>query len=192
MTQDYERNTTISADLTTCNADGSSNNTSLTTTISSMSTHNADECSNTSIITPVVDVTTADSTLTNNAEAVVNNLDVSMNNESVTTTNVNMQTTNTELTGSDGVNSTTTNAELTESDGVAREKFIRFLLAMNKKPIELNLYENTKVKGFFEAADTSFRNIAVSQLLTPIAVYDSATIRTSDIMTISVNLLDMP
>jgi len=177
MTQDYERNTTISADLTTCNADGSSNNTSLTTTISSMSTHNADECSNTSIITPVVDVTTADSTLTNNAEAVVNNLDVSMNNDSVTTTNVNMQT---------------TNAELTESDGVAREKFIRFLLAMNKKAIELNLYENTKVKGFFEAADTSFRNIAVSQLLTPIAVYDSATIRTSDIMTISVNLLDMP
>lgn len=174
MTQDYERNTTISAALTVYNADDSSSNASLTTTISSIT--NADECSNTNINTPAVDVTRADSALKNNAETVLNNLDVSINNDGAATTSV---------------KSSTTNAELTESDGLAREKFVRFLLAMNKKPIELNLYENTKVKGFFKAADTSFRNIAVSQLVTPIAVYDSATIRTSDIMTISVSLLDM-
>ena len=75
------------------------------------------------------------------------------------------------------------------NDGIARERFIRFLLAMDKKKISINLYENTKVSGVFEGADVGFQNIAVSQLKTPIAIYDYATIRTSDCMTITVDLI---
>ena len=75
------------------------------------------------------------------------------------------------------------------NDGIARERFIRFLLAMDKKKININLYENTKVSGIFEGADVGFQNIAVSQLKTPIAIYDYATIRTSDCMTVTVDLI---
>ena len=75
------------------------------------------------------------------------------------------------------------------NDGIARERFIRFLLAMDKKKISINLYENTKVSGVFEGVDVGFQNIAVSQLKTPIAIYDYATIRTSDCMTITVDLI---
>ena len=69
----------------------------------------------------------------------------------------------------------------------ARKRFLHLLLAAQGKNIHLNLYENTKVSGIFEGADVGFENIAVSKLITPIAVYESALVRVSDIISFQID-----
>lgn len=86
---------------------------------------------------------------------------------------------------------TDTNASNTEElkhTAMARERFLRVLLTMQKKEANFRMYENTNVNGIYEATDSSFQNVAVSNLQTPIAVYESASLRTSDILSFGFKL----
>nr|XP_012561359.1 gem-associated protein 7 [Hydra vulgaris] len=69
----------------------------------------------------------------------------------------------------------------------ARKRFLHLLLASQGKNISFSLYENTKVSGIFEGVDVGFENIAVSKLKTPIAIYESALIRVSDVISFQID-----
>jgi len=75
-----------------------------------------------------------------------------------------------------------------EQDAIARERFLRILLAMQNKQVQLNMYENTQVSATFEACDSAFEQIAVNKLITPIAVYENAVVRTSDLLSFMVDM----
>merc|ERR1711962_198764 len=75
-----------------------------------------------------------------------------------------------------------------EDIAVARERFLRLLLSMQNKTIHFNMYQNTSVSATFQGADSGMEQIAVSQLITPIAVYDTALIRSSDLLSFSVEM----
>lgn len=78
--------------------------------------------------------------------------------------------------------------EMKDQNAMKRERFLRTLLAMQKKPAAFNLYENTKVNATFEGSDSAFDKIVVSNLATPIALYDTAILRTSDLLTFSADM----
>ena len=78
--------------------------------------------------------------------------------------------------------------ETTATAAIARERFLRLLLSFENKECEFRMYENTVVKGVYQGSDVAFENVGVSGLKTPIAVYESASLRTSDILTMTFNL----
>lgn len=77
--------------------------------------------------------------------------------------------------------------EKTFTSAVARERFLRLLLAADNKRATFRMYENTNVQGVFQCTNASFDTIAVSELQTPIALYETATLRTSDVLTITLS-----
>ena len=71
---------------------------------------------------------------------------------------------------------------------MARERFLRLLLVIQRKQVTFDMYENTKVTTTFEGCDSGFQKIAVSNLVTPVAVHNVAYLRTSDILSFTVDL----
>jgi len=64
----------------------------------------------------------------------------------------------------------------------AKKRFLRLLVSAENSECELHMYEKTKVRGVFQCADVMFQKYAVKSLLTPIGVYESAYVRTSDVL----------
>lgn len=78
----------------------------------------------------------------------------------------------------------------TELIAEARERFLRLLLAAENNEAQFRMYESTTVTGTFQTTDASFENIAVSELKTPIAVYEATRLRVSDVLTISLDMIE--
>ena len=77
-----------------------------------------------------------------------------------------------------------------KQSAVARERFLRLLVSAENSECELHMYEKTKVSGVYQCADVMFQKFAVKSLLTPIAVYEDAYVRTSDVLctTLKINV----
>ena len=75
-----------------------------------------------------------------------------------------------------------------EDKAVSRERFIRFMLALQHKQVDFEMYQDTRVSATFEGTDSGMEQIAVSGLVTPIAVYNTALLRSSDLISFSVDI----
>ena len=71
-----------------------------------------------------------------------------------------------------------------------RERFLRMLTSISELPMETTLYNKQRLKASFGAADLDVSNIQVNDLKTPLGTQPAALLRTSDIISITVNLID--
>ena len=71
---------------------------------------------------------------------------------------------------------------------VQRDRFLRLLLSIKGREATFHMYEKTTIKGILRGADTDFEHLAVSDLHTPIGIQKEALIRTSDIISFSVDI----
>ncbi|BFZ21325.1 hypothetical protein BsWGS_24364 [Bradybaena similaris] len=66
-----------------------------------------------------------------------------------------------------------------------RERFLRMLGSVSGADMQVSMQEKTAVKCKFVTADVDFHNIHVTDLTTPMGVLPKATLRTSDIISIT-------
>ena len=78
--------------------------------------------------------------------------------------------------------------ELQQKRFIARERFLRLMLAAENSKCKLQMYENTTVEGLYVSADITFENVIIKDLQTPIAVYENACLRTSDIISMKLDI----
>ena len=78
--------------------------------------------------------------------------------------------------------------EMTHQIFIARERFLRLLLAAENSKCKLQMYENTTVNGLYLSSDVTFENVLVKDLQTPIAVYENACVRTSDVISLKLDV----
>ena len=69
-----------------------------------------------------------------------------------------------------------------------RERFLRMLCSLWDTPTEFKLYNNTKVQAKFCCSDIEVHHFQVDQLKTPMGTHPSALLRTSDILSLSMEL----
>ncbi|XP_075999335.1 gem-associated protein 7 [Genypterus blacodes] len=69
-----------------------------------------------------------------------------------------------------------------------RESFVRCLLSMNNKKVQLHMHEKVKVEATFGASDIDVLNFQVSDLHTPIGVQKEALIRCQDVISCTFDL----
>jgi len=69
-----------------------------------------------------------------------------------------------------------------------REKFLQFLLFAVEKETVFSLHENTSVKGMFAACDSELLQIIVTDLQTPSGLRKEAILRTSDIISFTMDI----
>ena len=89
---------------------------------------------------------------------------------------------------SEGVHPKLSEEEHQQQTFVARERFLRLMLAAENSKCKLQMYENTTVQGTFVSTDVTFENLIVKDLQTPIAVYENACLRTSDIISFKLDV----
>eukprot|EP00106_Octopus_bimaculoides_P012246 XP_014779688.1 PREDICTED: uncharacterized protein LOC106875896 [Octopus bimaculoides] len=69
-----------------------------------------------------------------------------------------------------------------------RERFLRFLLALDGNHADLIMQENNIVSGKLLLADLNFENLMVRDLQTPIGTLPHALLRTNDILSFRLNM----
>jgi len=62
------------------------------------------------------------------------------------------------------------------------------LASISGSPAKVSLQEKTVVEGLFSAADVDFHHIHISNLKTPMGVIPHATLRTSDIHVVHIDV----
>lgn len=67
-----------------------------------------------------------------------------------------------------------------------RERFLRFLAALNGQDADINMYEKTNVTGILRAVDINVQSAQISELQTPIGIIPESVLRTGDIRTITI------
>ena len=72
--------------------------------------------------------------------------------------------------------------------GLARERFLMLLDALKGKRMNFVMHEKTHVNGVFETMNREGNVIAVRELETPLGQQESALLRASDIISMSVDL----
>lgn len=79
-----------------------------------------------------------------------------------------------------GNNSAKMKSEERKQRAELRERYIRFLLKLTQKEVEIQLHDRTYVRGKFIAFKANNAHFAVDLLQTPIGVINHAVIRSSD------------
>ncbi|CAG9856364.1 unnamed protein product [Phyllotreta striolata] len=75
-----------------------------------------------------------------------------------------------------------------QANAFLRERFLSNVISLckSKKKCEINMYENTIVKGDIKAVDLNFDNILIENLETPLPnTLKVAVLRSSDVLSIS-------
>ena len=67
-----------------------------------------------------------------------------------------------------------------------RERFLRLLFACYDKPARFSMHERTKVQAIFRGTDIDMENLQVSELQTPMGVLPEALLRSSDVLSFTV------
>ena len=73
-----------------------------------------------------------------------------------------------------------------------REKFLRLLFASCNKPACFSMHERTLVQGIFRGTDIDMENLQVSELQTPMGVLSEALLRSSDVLSFTVDFEAWP
>ena len=68
-----------------------------------------------------------------------------------------------------------------------RDKFLRLLFASCNKPACFSMHERTLVQGIFRGTDIDMENLQVSELQTPMGVLSEALLRSSDVLSFTVD-----
>lgn len=68
-----------------------------------------------------------------------------------------------------------------------RERFIRLLFACYNKPAHFSMHERTQVQAVFRGTDIDMENLQVSELQTPMGVVPEALLRSSDVLSFTVD-----
>ena len=68
-----------------------------------------------------------------------------------------------------------------------RERFLRVLFASYNKPACFSMHEKTQVQAIFRGTDIDMENVQVSELQTPIGVLPEAMLRSSDVLSFTVD-----
>ena len=71
-----------------------------------------------------------------------------------------------------------------------RQKFIISLKWIYNKPAKFHLHEKTNVTAVFRATDIDFETLIVSDLQTPIGPLPEAILRSSDVLSLEVEMKD--
>ncbi|XP_074656897.1 gem-associated protein 7-like [Tubulanus polymorphus] len=69
-----------------------------------------------------------------------------------------------------------------------RERFLRAMNGLVNKSIQIQMYGETRVNADFGSADIEFQKIHVCNLATPMGVLPNALLRTTDIISLNVEL----
>ena len=72
--------------------------------------------------------------------------------------------------------------------GIARERFLMLIGALKGKRMNFTMHERTHVSGVFETMNREGNAIAVRALETPLGKQESALLRVSDIISMTVDL----
>ncbi|XP_002121350.2 gem-associated protein 7-like [Ciona intestinalis] len=75
-----------------------------------------------------------------------------------------------------------------ETRALLRKKFLKSILYAKDKEVVFNLHENTAVLGTFKSCDYDPLQILVADLQTPSGTLNEALLRTSDIISYTVDL----
>lgn len=67
-----------------------------------------------------------------------------------------------------------------------RERFLRLLFACYDKPARFSMHERTQVQAIFRGTDIDMENLQVSELQTPMGVLPEALLRSSDVLSFTV------
>ena len=67
-----------------------------------------------------------------------------------------------------------------------RERFLRLLVACYNKPARFSMHERTQVQALFRGTDIDMENLQVSDLQTPMGVVPEALLRSSDVLSFTV------
>ena len=67
-----------------------------------------------------------------------------------------------------------------------RERFLRLLFACCDKPARFSMHERTQVQAIFRGTDIDMENLQVSELQTPMGVLPEALLRSSDVLSFTV------
>lgn len=92
-------------------------------------------------------------------------------------------------------NSTDCNAEVMQTEiedeqnarAFLRERFLRLLFACYNKPTCFSMHEKTQVQAIFRGTDIDMENLQVSELQTPMGVVPEALLRSSDVLSFTVD-----
>jgi len=76
--------------------------------------------------------------------------------------------------------------EMQEARSFLRERFLRFMVAINEKPAVFHMHEKTKVQGQICGSDVDVLHIFVKDLQTPLGKQPVALLRTSDILRVQI------
>lgn len=68
-----------------------------------------------------------------------------------------------------------------------REEFLRLLFASCNKPACFSMRERTLIQGIFRGTDIDMENLQVSELQTPMGVLREALLRSSDVLSFTVD-----
>ena len=68
-----------------------------------------------------------------------------------------------------------------------RERFLRSIFAAYNKPVCFLMQEKTQVEAIFRATDIDMENFEVSELQTPMGVVSEALLRSSDVLSFTVD-----
>ncbi|XP_011707350.1 PREDICTED: gem-associated protein 7-like isoform X1 [Wasmannia auropunctata] len=102
------------------------------------------------------------------------------------------------MTEHDKINLNTDRADLTfatpekqKARAFLRERFLRVITGIIGKPAEFHLHENTHVSGEFRGCDVECSKVFVRNLETPMGTIPEAILRSSDIICLDIDNIDI-